>query len=148
WLLKLYPARFREEYGRSMERQFLDDYRELTGFRQRAWFWVSALADLGVSIPAEITRELRQDLGYAVRIYSRRRVVTALAVAALALAIGAATGVFSVVNAVLIRSLPFREPQRLVQNWGGPANGVTGQAVFDGWRSSNTYLQDAAAYTP
>src|ERR1700693_4436540 len=106
-LLKLYPARFREEYSGPLDRQFRDDYRELGTMRQRAWLWLSALADLACSIPAEIFRELRQDLGYALRVYRHRRLVTSLAFGALALAIGAATGVFSVVNAVLLRSLPF-----------------------------------------
>ena len=41
--------------------------------------------------------------------------MTGLALAALSLGIGAATGVFSVLNAVLLRSLPFRDPGRLVE---------------------------------
>ncbi|HTX37455.1 MAG TPA: ADOP family duplicated permease [Bryobacteraceae bacterium] len=148
FLLRLYPARFREEYAAPVERQFWDDYRALSGFWPRAWFWLSALADLGVSIPTEILRELRQDGSYALRLYGRRRMVTLLAMAALALAIGAATGIFSVVNAVLLRSLPFREPDRLVEVWRAPANGLAGRAAFQHWRDTNGYLETAAAYTP
>jgi len=73
------------------------------------------LRDLAISIPLELLRELRQDLRYSVRIYSRRPIVTLLAVMALALAIGATTGVFSVVNALMLRSLPFHAPERIVQ---------------------------------
>lgn len=120
--LKLYPARFREEYEAPLERQFADEYREARGPWMRVLFWLRALADLAISIPAEFLRELRQDLGYAARVYRKRALVTMLALTALALAIGAATGVFSVLNALLIRSLPFRDPERLVDV---PVIGVT-----------------------
>ena len=113
-LLRLYPARFREEYEAPLERQFADEYRETHGRARRMLFWLRALSDLAVSIPAEFLRELRQDLAYAARVYRRCMLVTMLALTALALAIGAATGVFSVLNALLIRSLPFRDPSRLV----------------------------------
>ena len=115
WFLRLYPARFREEYGTPLERQFVDEYREIQGARPRARFWIGAVTDLAISIPTEILHELSQDVGYAVRVYRRRPLSTGLALMALALAIGATTGVFSVVNALLIRSLPFRDPQRLVE---------------------------------
>src|ERR1035438_10296168 len=112
FLLKLYPARFREEYGTPLEQQFSDEYREAEGRLARFAVWMRTLRDLAISIPLELGRELRQDLRYSVRIYSRRPGVTFLAVAAMALAIGATTGVFSVVNALLLRSLPFRAPER------------------------------------
>jgi len=114
FLLKLYPARFREEYEAPLERQFRDDYAQARVRWARGLFWLRALADLATSIPCEFARELRQDLTYAARVYRRRALVTVLAVTALALAIGGATGVFSVLNALLIRSLPFHDPERLV----------------------------------
>jgi putative ABC transport system permease protein len=145
-LLKLYPARFREEYGGPLERQFWDDYREAQGFRAKTWFWMQALADLGLSIPAELARELRQDVTYAARIYRQRSMRTLLALAALALAIGATTGVFSVVNTLLLRSLPFREPERLVQMRRVGAGDSFDAAVFHAWADSSPYLGSAAAY--
>jgi predicted permease len=114
FLLKLYPARFREEYEAPLERQFRDEYGEARSLRERVRFWLRAVSDLSVSVPKEFLRELRQDLTYATRVYRRRGLVTVLAVAALAMAIGGATGVFSVLNALLIRSLPFHDPARLV----------------------------------
>jgi hypothetical protein len=99
-LLKLYPARFREEYGTPLERQFADQCREAAGLAARLAFWARLLGDLAVSVPRELARELRQDVRYAVRVYLRQPLVTVLALVALALAIGATTGIFSVVNAV------------------------------------------------
>jgi putative ABC transport system permease protein len=145
-LLKLYPARFCEEYSGPLERQFRDDYREARGPAAKSWFWLHALADLALSIPAEIFREVRQDLHYAARIYRQRTATTALALAALALAIGATTGVFSVVNALLLRSLPFREPERLAQLWRAPLSNHFDRGVFRNWVAGSPYLADAAAY--
>ncbi len=116
-LLRIYPAGFREEYAPELERQFSDEYREAEGRRERLRLGLRALADLAATVPAEIARELGRDLRYAARIYRKRPVATALALGALALAIGTTTGIFSVLNALLIRSLPFREPERLVELW-------------------------------
>jgi len=61
---------------------------------------------------------LWRDLAYGARILARNRVFTAVAVLSLALAIGANTAIFTLVNAVLLEKLPVREPERLVvANW-------------------------------
>ena len=56
-LLRLYPARFREEYATSLELQFQDDYRGVRGRPARLTFWTHVLWDLAISIPAEIMHE-------------------------------------------------------------------------------------------
>ena len=144
-LLKLYPARFREEYAEPLERQFWDEYREAQG--PRALFWLRALQDLAISIPTEILRELRQDLRYAARVYRKRSLVTVLALTALALGIGATTGVFSVLNALLLRSLPFREPERLVEVQAPPVNVLAGRSAFYRWRDDSAYAGSIATYS-
>jgi predicted permease len=58
-----------------------------------------------------------QDLRYGVRMLLKRKGFTAVAALTLALGVGANTAVFSVINAVLIRSLPFAEADRLVMIW-------------------------------
>jgi putative ABC transport system permease protein len=143
-LLTLYPARFREEYAAPLERQFTDEYRDAQGAAGRARFWTRLTRDLLVSVPAQVLRECALDLRHSARVYARRPFVTVLAVAALALAIGATTGVFSVVNAVLLRSLPFRAPDELVQV--EPSHGMDTTAGFHRWRTSRPYLADAVSY--
>ena len=58
---------------------------------------------------------LIQDVRYAVRVLLQRRAYTALVVLTLAVGIGATTAVFSAIDAVLLRPLPYRNPSRLVQ---------------------------------
>ncbi len=74
-----------------------------------------------------------QDLRYTLRTLRRDRVFTVVAVAILALGIGANIAVFSVVDTLLLRPLPFRDPQKLV--WIAPADAIG--------LSSSTYSADA-----
>ena len=93
---------------------------------------------------------LLQDLRYSLRLLARRPGFTVVAVLTLALGIGANTAVFSVVSAVLLRSLPYRSPERLV---------VVSEAIdkeprpvsypnFRDWRAQNEVFEDIAAYCP
>ena len=135
-----------------MPRSWSASSRTNTGRRRaaaNASVWVCGRwRTLAATAPAEIARELRQDLRYAARIYRQRPVATALALAALALAIGVTTGTFSVLNALLIRSLPFREPERLVEMRMPPVYPRLGRNAVDAWRNGSQYIEDAAFYSP
>lgn len=146
-LLKLYPARFREEYQGPMERQFRDEYRDASTTGERTRLWTTALLDVVRQAPVQLISEVRQDLRYTVRVYRKRSMRGALAIVALALAIGGSTGVFGVVNAVLIRSLPFADPENLVEISGSPVAPTNGRPAFIAWRDASPYLRSAAVYS-
>src|SRR5262245_32640385 len=64
-------------------------------------------------IPAPLLSAFGRDLKYALRVLRRTPVFTTTAIVTLALAIGANTAVFSLVDAILIKPLPYPEPDRL-----------------------------------
>ena len=87
---------------------------------------------------------------HTIRLFARTPVSTIAAVVTLALAIGASTLVFSVVDGVLIRELPYRDPARLVVIWEansrlGTAENVVSPANFLFWRDLNHSFSQMAA---
>ena len=92
---------------------------------------------------------LLQDLRYGARMLLKNPGVTAIAVITLALGIGANTAIFSVVDTVALRPLPYKNPDRLVSLWENvPARGrwrVTPANFFD-WKKQNTVFENLAAF--
>ena len=93
---------------------------------------------------------LLKDIRYAVRGLVKRPGFTVIALITLALGIGANTAIFSVVNAVLLRPLPFRDPEQLVIVWedaafaGFPRN-TPAPANYVDWKNQNQSFSDMAA---
>jgi len=92
-----------------------------------------------------------QDLRYGVRMLLKSPVFTAVAVATLALGIGANTAIFSVVYAVLFRPLPFARPEQLVVVWEtvlsrGNVEGTPSPPDFREWRDRAKSFQQMAAF--
>ena len=92
--------------------------------------------------------ELRQDARYAVRVLGRGRAFVVVAVLTLALGVGANTAIFSVVRGVLLRSLPYPDPERLVAVQSvirGSTAAVSPPDFFD-WRSQTRSFSGLSAY--
>ena len=90
-----------------------------------------------------------QDIRYGARMLLKHKSVTAIAIVTLALGIGANTAIFSVVSAVMLRPLPYKNPDRLVALWeSSPERGprrVTPANFFD-WKKQNTTFADMAPF--
>jgi predicted permease len=108
-LLLIYPREFRDEYGHEMSLLF----RARAGEGQLP-LWLQVLGDLLLHAPREHWAITRQDFRYALRSWRRTPAIPAVALTALTIGMGASIAIFGVVHAVLLRSLPVPEPDRLV----------------------------------
>src|SRR5688500_10350744 len=96
---------------------------------------------------------LMQDLRFAARSFLRAPRFTIPAVLALALGIGATTAIFSVVRGVMLKPLPYRDPERIVVVWENnlrrnrPRN-VIASANFVAWRERNRSFEHLAMVGP
>jgi putative ABC transport system permease protein len=99
-------------------------------------------------------RNLLSDFRFSLRLLRRNRGFSAAAIVVLALGIGANTAIFSIVNAVLLRPLPFDDPSRIMQVWHvPPAKSFPGMTRFSvspanylDWQSQSSSFEQMAAY--
>jgi putative ABC transport system permease protein len=95
---------------------------------------------------------MMQDIRYGVRMLAKNPGFTVIAVITLALGIGANTAIFSVVNAELLRPLPYREPGKLVRLWEtnsrtGSKSGSISFPDFTDWQAQNKVFEKIGVYT-
>ena len=171
-LLLLTPRRLRRKHGVEMEAAFRE---HLSDARSRGWLaagsaWARAVADVVAATPRECRRNWRRrgrvgipperrskmtgsDIRQAWRALSHQKLGSGLVVLMLALGIGANVAVFSLVNGLFLRPLPFPEPDRLVYlnetapRWNLETTGIT-YADFAVWLKEQQAFEAIAAFSP
>jgi len=151
WLLHLCPAALREEYGDEMAATVA---RQLHGRRGLARL-VAVVAGWADVVRTAIRAHLEmaaQDLHDALRTGRRNRGYAAAVVAVSALGVGAATAAFSLADHVLVRPLPFADPDRLVKLWQdqshrGYSRMELSPGNYEDWRRQSRAFASIAAFT-
>ena len=122
--------------ARAAARRQFGNAAQLQESSREAWGW--ALLD-----------STRQDIRYSLRTMAANPGFTATAVLSLALGIGANTAIFSILNAVVLRSLPVEDPQRLVQVRPGPeGDDVFTNPIWEQVRDRQQAFSGTLAYSP
>ncbi|MGH9794497.1 MAG: ADOP family duplicated permease [Candidatus Acidiferrales bacterium] len=166
WLLaRLLPRASRQYMLGDLDEEFVERVRGPEGLRgARRWYWRQVRTALTqrrapnkLEIRARATRRasmldiVRQDVGYAVRSLQRQPGFTAVVVLTLALGIGANSAIFALVDATLLRALPFPDPERLVMVWERSAtsqrSGVAPLNLLD-WNKRNRTFDLMAGFIP
>ena len=143
-----------ESYAEELTRNGLPPEEALRRARLEFGGMETAKQECREASRANLLETLIQDLRYGIRMMLRTPELTITAVIVLALGIGANSAIFSVVNAVLLRPLPFDQPQRLMQIWHRPPPAsfpgipifAVSPANFIDWRSQNDSFEGMSAY--
>ncbi len=149
-LLHLYPASFRHEYGGEMCSVFAERRACARGWMGVALLWLDTLLELPASALQVHWDILRQDVHYAARTLARAKGFTLTAVLVMALGVGATTAAFSVTDHVLLKPLPFAEPDRLVRLWESPPNYSQMELSppnYRDWKEMSRSFETMGAYT-
>jgi len=156
-ILHLYPASFREEYGGEMSAAFARSRRDASGPLAVAGLWAFTIADVVFNAARVHADMRRQDVRVSIRTLARTPGFTVAALIVTALGVGATTAAFTLTDHVLLRPLPFREPDRLVKLLQGATTrdpslrGLRGTndispALLTAWKSASTSFAAMGAY--
>ncbi len=163
WLIRaigvIVPRRLRADWRQEWEAELQCREMLLADWEKLSWrtkldllrrslgaFWDALLLQ-----PRRLEDEMFQDLRYGARMLLKNPGFTAVAVITMAIGIGANTAIFGIVNAVLLRPLPFKDPARLVTVWEsnaarGQTHGAVGGANFTDWKNQNQVFDPLVAY--
>jgi putative ABC transport system permease protein len=151
-LLHLYPASFRVEYGDEMSEVFAQACADATPLG-RVGLLLRAASDEVLNALAVHWAVLIQDLRYTARTLNRARGFALTAILVTALGVGANTAAFSVADFVLLRPLPFPDPEALVRLCEGPRTGggwgcmnQLSPANYRDFRTMSSSFQDMGAF--
>ena len=117
FLLKLFPFDFRSNYGRELEQVFREQRREAlegTGLAPIR-LWSKTIRGVFSTAISEHIAIFGRDARYGIRTLLQSPTFTIAVIVTLTVGIGANTAIFSVVNGLLLQSLPYDEPERLVR---------------------------------
>ena len=164
-LLRLFPAAFRARFEQDLVELFTDLHAAAAPPRLRFWLRTVAgtvrhgLAErardlVRPSRPARTSRDsamtmVMNDVRLAVRAWRARPGFTATVVLTMALGIGVTSGLFTVVNAVLLKPLPYDRPEQVVMIFERDPRGATSQVsqpAFDDWRTRLTSVARLALF--
>src|SRR5262249_45714452 len=165
WLIRvigvIVPRRLRADWRQEWEAElryretllsewYLLDWRNRVDLVHRS---LGAFWDALWLQPRRLEDEMVQDLRFGVRMLLKHPGFTVIAVLTLALGIGANITIFSVVNAVLLRPLPYPDADRLVFLWSeAPMQNVrertSAYANISEWREQNGSFEDLAVFDP
>jgi putative ABC transport system permease protein len=155
---RLAPSWARREFRAEWEAELETAWRDVgavTGWQQRrhlaarAW---GAVPDAWSLFRQQWSLELMlQDVRYGVRLLRQRLGFTAIVIATLAVGIGANAAMFTVIEGVLLRQLPLRDPSRLMMIWendrlNGKPRYLVAPANFVDWQSQSQAFEQMAAY--
>src|SRR3954466_13512090 len=115
-LLRLCPASFRHEYDGEILAVFERKTREASA-PGLVWTWLEGVSDLILAAAAAHWDLLKHDVRYTLRSARKAPGFTLVVVAVAALGVSASTAVFSLADHVLLRPLPFSDPDRIVKLW-------------------------------
>jgi len=153
-LLRLLPAEFRGDYGSEMEQVFAEQRADAArkGDRMSIWrLWWETTKGIFTTAPREHVAMLIQDSGFALRMMRKNLGFTIAAIIVLGLGIGANTAIFSVVNAVLLKPLPYEHGERLLMlrerlSRNDPAGQNVSVSELKDYRAQNRSLDAVVEY--
>jgi predicted permease len=150
-LLLLYPTSFRAAYGEELASDFERRRRIAGGPLAVLGLWLGEIFDVVRHASAAHWDLLRQDLGFSLRTLRRSPGFTATVILVVAVGVGATTAAFTLADHVLVRPLPFPEPERLVKLWESPpgyAYMELSPPNYHDWKERARSFESMAAFSP